>query len=125
MTCGSCTCTWQYDGPQRLCNWVLHLGLEVSAKGHVGDVLAFPHDGLHDDDEVHLYLPCACGTFLSLVENYGWCSTCTFRLHGKDAFDDVLYPLDVVDDHERMYVVEDSWCLVPLVEDDVGSPYSL
>ena len=92
--------------------------------GHVGDALIYPHDGLHDD-EVHMYSPCACGAFLSLVEHYGWCSSCILHRHGEDAFDDVLYPLDVVDDHERMFVVEDSWCLAPHVEDDVGSPHFL
>ena len=76
--------------------------------GHVGDALAYPHDGLPDDDDDQEHSSCACGAFLSLVEHYGWCSSCILCPHGEDAFDDVLYPLDVVDDHERMYVVEDS-----------------
>ena len=107
MTCESRTWTWEYDAPQCPCSWLLHLVLDVLTKGHVGDALACPHDGLHDD-EVHVYSPCACGAFLSLVEHYVLCSSCILRLHGEDAFDDVLYPLEVVDDHERMYVVEDS-----------------
>ena len=60
-----------------------------------------------------------------MVEHYGWCSTCILRIHGEDALNDVLYPLDFGDDLERMFVDEDSCLVAPCVEDDVWAPLFL
>ena len=65
----------------------------------VGGALGHPHD-TRDDDNLPWHSSCACGAFLSLVEHYGWCSTCILCLHGEDALSDVLYPLDVDDDQQ-------------------------
>ena len=66
-------------------------------KVYVGEALGHPHDA-RDDDPFPWHSSFDGGAFLILVEHYGWCSTCILRLHGEDALNDVLYPLDVGDD---------------------------
>ena len=93
-------------------------------KVDVDGALDHPHDA-RDDAPCPWHSYFDGGAFLSLDEHYGWCSTCILRLHGKDALNVVLYPLDVGDDHERMYVDEDSCFLAPLLEGNVGAPLFL